>query len=256
MGTVSLQKIIDMVLEEAHNTSVDDLEKDKRNLYRKFERLIEKLGADKETVKKGGRNYEFRETDVPFMKVLLSQLYSNQGIVAEFVNRKKRNEPFSSKEVWDLINALLDTAEEDGANKEQLMAMAEFFAVIFCYSPLRSIEQCYKYIGMLAVNLRDLTFSEQAIYLNRVEHILKKEVASRLAESVFRCVDIAELLQMGGVSDVADYYNTLPPEVAYEYFERDRAVLERIQEDDDLRKYIENKLGEKAEEIFGHVASE
>lgn len=52
MGTVSLQKIIDTVLNEAPNTSVDDLEKDKRNLYRKFERLIEKLGADKETVKK------------------------------------------------------------------------------------------------------------------------------------------------------------------------------------------------------------
>lgn len=49
---MSLLKIIDTVLEEAPNTSVDDLEKDKRNLYRKFERLIEKLGADKEAVKK------------------------------------------------------------------------------------------------------------------------------------------------------------------------------------------------------------
>ena len=251
METVSLQKIIDMVLEEAPNASVvDTLDNDKRNLYRQFNRLIEKLSASKVAVKKGGRNYEFSITEVTFVKVLLSQMYSNQGVIAEFL---KKNGDFSSKDVCDLITSLLDEAKKDGATEEELMAMEEFYINFFYLLPMHSIEQCYNHISMIVLNLQDMTSSQQAVYLNRVEHLLKKEAALIVAESLIRCTEIAEILQMESASDVADYYHTLPHEVEYEYFQRDRAVLARIQEDDDLRKYIENKLGEKAEEIFGHV---
>ena len=48
---LSLQKIIDMVLDEQKNY-VADRDNEKRNLYRKFEKIIDKLGMDKESVKK------------------------------------------------------------------------------------------------------------------------------------------------------------------------------------------------------------
>lgn len=35
--------------------------------------------------------------------------------------------------------------------------------------------------------------------------------------------------------------------------QRDKRVLEAIQEDDDLRQYIEKKFGKRAEEIFNYA---
>ena len=250
MGNVSLQKIINTVLEEAPNMYLDDLEKDKRNLYRKFSKLMEKLGADKAAAKNGGRNYEFKETDVPFIKAILSQLHSGQGIVAEFVNRKKRNERFSSQEVRELIQSLLDEADEAGADENMLIEMGAFFTRIFLCSPLRSIENCHLYIDTLAANLEDMIYTHQAKYLGKIEQLLKKEVVFRIAESTIACLDIANII-VNECDDGAMFsYDDFQPEISYEYMERDRAVLERIQEDDDLREYIEKKFGKKAEQIL------
>lgn len=257
MGNVSLQKIINTVLDEApKNMPVDDLEKDKRNLYRKFSKLMEKLGADKAAAKNGGRNYEFKETDVPFIKAILSQIHSNQGIIAKFVNQKKRNERFSSTEVETLIDSLLYEAKKDGADDNELEKMEKFFTHIFCLAPLRSIERCHLFIDMLAGNLQDMTYTQQAIYLKGIEALLVKEVALRKVEQVKNCSNIAETIVNQSDDEALLLYNRLSPEIRYEYMERDRAVLESIQEDDDLRAYIEKKFGIKAEQIFGHITSE
>lgn len=37
------------------------------------------------------------------------------------------------------------------------------------------------------------------------------------------------------------------------YIERDKELLGKIQEDDDLRCYVEKKFGKKAEEIFNYT---
>ena len=39
-----------------------------------------------------------------------------------------------------------------------------------------------------------------------------------------------------------------------EYVQRDIEILRAIQEDDDLREYIEKKTGKKAEDIFNYRA--
>ena len=257
METVSLQQIIDMVLEETPNTSgLDNYDNEKRRLYRKFERLIEKLGADKETVKKGSRNYEFPETEVPVMKVLLSQLYSEHGVVAEFVNRKERKDRFSSENVEELIDSLLNEVNKAGVDEGEYIEMANFFARIYCVSPLRSIERCHKFIDMLAGNLQDMTYSAKEIYLKGIEALLAKEVALREAEAAKNCSNIAKVIIDESNGDALLLYNRLSPEIKYEYMKRDGDILENIQKDDALREYIEKKFGIEAEQIFGHVASQ
>ena len=103
---VSLKQIIESVLgdidtenftKEEYNEYENNLEKNTRKLYRKFETLIIKLGSDKTTVKQEGKHYEFCESEIPFMKVLLTQLQSGQGIIAEFTNDGKKK--FSSNDV-------------------------------------------------------------------------------------------------------------------------------------------------------------
>ena len=138
--------------------------------------------------------------------------------------------------------------------------MAHFFGSIFLYSPLRSIEYCHTLIDMLALNLQDLTSDRQSIYIGKVENILKKEFALRVTESTLEILDIAGIIEqskniVGNKIGIQNYCEK-DPEIRFEYIQRDKRVLERIQEDDDLRCYIEKKMGMRAEDIFNYASLE
>lgn len=255
----SLQEIIENVLDDkkvAYETTNDS---NVRMLRRAFNRLIERLGGDKEMLQKGG-NFEFQKSEVPFMKVLLGQLYDERGLIAQFTNERNKNTKFSSKAVHELIQSLLDEADKDGASEEELNEMARFFTSIFLFSPLRSIEYCHKLIDMLAMNLQDLPTSKQSIYMGKLEHILKKEFALRVAESALHSLNIAGMIDLSNeiaANDISTQpYYECNPEIQFEYIQRDKRVLEKIHDDDDLRLYIEKKLGKKAEEIFNYTSLE
>ena len=49
------------------------------------------------------------------------------------------------------------------------------------------------------------------------------------------------------------YYYESDPEIRFHYIQRDKRVLEAIQEDENLREYIEKKFGKRAEEIFNYA---
>ena len=255
---VTLKQIIVSILtdvdtdnysEEEYNQYENDLEKNVRKIYRKMDTLFGALGSSKDVLKGDGNRMEFDELEVPIIKVLITQLYTGQGIIAEFVNSRKNGTKFSSNDVIDFIHALCDEiAKDDTMDKEELAYLAQFFNNVFLYSPLRSLETCHATIDALAVKLHDLPCDEQSIYLGKVEHILRKEFALRIAESTQRVLRIADkkVLQ-------EKYYYEYDPEIKFYYIQRDQQVLAAIQEDDDLRQYIEKKLGRKAEEIFNYA---
>lgn len=108
---ISLQSIIESVLEEK---GVDPKEQnDQVRLRRALARLMERLGSNIEVLKNDGRIIEFDELEVPTIKVLLSWLYSNEGIIDKFVNTRQRNKVFSSNEVIDFIHSLYDEIAKD-----------------------------------------------------------------------------------------------------------------------------------------------
>lgn len=257
---VSLQEIIESVLGDkgveydiANDSTV-------RSLQRAFDRLIEKLGSDKEVLKHGGRNIEFEESEIPFMKVLISQLYDGRGLIGEFANDGNRNRLFSSKDVRELIQSLIDEAEKTGMSEYELKEIAKFFDNIFLYSHKRTIEYCHELIDALAMNLVEFPISIQSLYVNKLEHILKKEFALRIAESATNILEIADIINStkkeAGDNIGIQSYSEFDPEIRFEYINRDKRVLKRIQEDDDLRQYIEKKIGRKAEEIFNYASLE
>lgn len=258
-GKVTLKDIIEDVLAndsgirvEKHSNYENVRESNIRQLYRKFERLFERLGGDKEVLKDGGKNIEFDKLDVPIIKALISQLNSGQGIIAEFVNVRNGNKQFSSNDVIKFIHALRnEVAKDDTMNKEELAYLTQFFCNIFLYSPLRSLETCHKTIDALALELHDLPYDEQSVYLGKVEHILKKEYSLRIAESAQEIVRIADSKEFR-----EHYYYEHDPAIKFYYAQRDRQILKAIQEDDDLRQYIEKKLGQKAEMIFNYASLE
>lgn len=254
---ISLQKIIESVLDDKGVEYDKTNDANVQSLRRAFYKLLERLGSDKEVLKCGKRNIEFKEAEVPFMKVVFSQLYEKNGIIDEFINEKNEHKKFSSRDVHKLIQDLLDEADKAGMDEEELIELAQFFSRIFLASPLRSIEYCHSLIDKLALTLQDLTYSEQAGYLIKVENILKKEFGLRFAEFTLNTEGLAYLIderrKYCGDNINSDKFYEYDPEIRYSYIQRDRAVLERIQEDDELRQYIEKKLGKKAEEIFDYA---
>lgn len=259
---VTLKQIIESVLtdtdtenlsEEEYNQYEKNLDKNTRKLYRKFNKLVELLGSNIDALKDGGKYIEFDELDVPIIKVLISQICTDESIIAEFVNARKSNTEFSSNDVIKIIQKLCDEiSKDDRMDGKDLKRLAQFLSDIFLYSPLRSLETCHAMIDTLAINLHDLPYNIQSMYLGGVEHILKKEVALRIAESTITTLGIAEIAALHGENIYCEH----DPEIQFCYTQRDRQVLKAIKEDEDLRKYIEKKLGQKAETIFNYATEE
>ena len=256
---ITLDEIIKEVLREKGREYDQSNDSNAVALRRAFFRLIERLGSDKEVFKVNGK-YLFNETEIPFMKSLLIQLYGNTGVIADFVNKGKKNKKFSSKEVREFLDTLNQEAEkaESELEKADLIDMGMFFSNLFLWSPLRSVEECHGLIDARAAYLPDLPVDQQSFFLGKVEQILKKEFALRIVEATMRIAEIAgdiEISKKLGNDDIGiqDYYYESDPQIRFHYIQRDKRVLEAIQEDDDLRQYIEKKFGKRAEEIFNYA---
>ena len=258
---VTLKQIIDCVLSENYSedctqTVYDNREKaleaNRRSLYRKIDKLFERLGFSKDVLKDGERNIIYYEEDIPMMKILISQLHSGKGIISDFVNNRNGHRRFSSNEVLEFLCALETELEKDDTlDKEALGYLITYFRNIFLYSPLRSLETCHAIIDALAQQLHDLPCDDQSTYLGKVEHILKKEYALRTAESAQEIIRIADREKYR-----KEYYYERDPAIRHYYAIRDQKILEAIQEDDDLRQYIEKKFGMKAEILFNYATLE
>lgn len=190
---ISLEEIIKMVLDDKALGYDKCGDTNVRRLRRAFERLLERLGSNKEVFKQNGV-IAFSEWEVPFMKSLLSQLYSNEGIIANFVNSGKKNIKFSSNEVRNFLDILLKEAEkaESDEKKEELEEMGMFFSQLFLWSPLRSVEDCHNLIDSIATYLQDIPINDQSYYLGTIEHILKKEFALRFAEATININGVSQ----------------------------------------------------------------
>lgn len=249
---ISLRHIIKTVVEEYGVYKNGDEESLIRDMQRKFNKLITKLGCDVNVLKRNGKNFNFKEEEIPTIKVILSQIIHNEGIISDFVN--DRDDDYSIEKIHAMIQELINEAEKAGMGENDLKYTAAFLCNVFSLSPQRSIKYCHRLIDMLAYNLQDLTSTQQAFYLNEVECLLRKEFFLRIAESTVNIKDIAEILEFSKElsEDDIGYQNYSDQEysIIYEYTKRDREMLKKIQEDDALRQYIETTIGKKAEDIF------
>lgn len=248
----SSSRIIRLVLEEKECNY--GYESEEKSLRRHFSKLVEKLGTNVDALKKDGKTISFSEAEVPFLKILLSQFYDKKGIIYEFTTDKSTNQKFSLEEVHSLIQQLIDEAERSGMEEDELKQMAIFLSRLFSESPLRSFEYCHRLIDCLALNLGDLTATQQAKYFKHIEDILNKEILLRIVESAINIKEIANIIQSSKKLNEDEIgiqnYEWYEPEIIYEYKQRDKQVLDAIQNDDNLRRYIEDTFNKKAEDIF------
>ena len=87
--------------------------------------------------------------------------------------------------------------------------------------------------------------------LDNVEYFLRKEYWLRTAEAPIGSLKVAEKIKdENELSIVSD------PDIRAIYVKRDSEIMKAIQNDDDLRQYIEKKAGRQAELIFEHAILE
>ena len=107
------------------------------------------------------------------------------------------------------------------------------------------------------MSVGDLTNSQQVAYFEKIEYLLEKEANLLDLESAEYLREMAEYMEASkkrqGDDAGIQSYSWLDPDVAKDHILRDEQALLKIQEDDDLRHYIEKKIGKKAEEIFNYA---
>lgn len=258
LGKTSLGKVIKMILEENPESYNDSSGSNEKRLRRAFERLLEALGGDINELKAGSRRIEFEESELSFIMAIIRQLNTEDSVVNKLVDK---NSEITYRDVSDFIQLVIDTEEKkEDVTDEELIELMVFMANMFSYAPLYFAETCHRLIDVLAANTKDLLSNEQAIHFINIQHMLEKEIAHCIAKSALRNWAIADLIEISkkvyeddiGCQDYTEH----SPELRAEYIKRDKEVLISIQEDEDLRRYVETKLGKKAEQIFNYAFKE
>lgn len=222
---------------------------------RNFARLIEKLGGSIDDMKNSKNVIEFEEAEVPVIKVLLKSVFmSSDNPVGKFLFSKD-NDDFSAEDAAKFIEYIV-TESYVAANDATKEKMVKFLSDDTMVSHVRIIEDCHKLVDSYARELQHLVKSEQLIHLQ----LLKDEIFHfhilELVERAYRMAVISNEVELykDGEEKVGCIYEGLPKSVQSEYVQRDIEILKAIQEDDDLRAYIEKKTGKKAEDIFNYRA--
>lgn len=256
--TYSLYELINEVIDEKVVKNGDDnSDSSAKRLQRNFYSLIKNLGSTKDALKGDAKSIQFQDKERFVIKYILSQIYDKKGLIYDFAMSNNKDEKFKSRKVHKMIEELCDAAVEDGMEERELLQLVEYFSDIFLESPLRSIEYCHALVDSLAFHLQDLTYNQKALYLKNFEAVLKKTYSMRIAELTFNSIYVGNCIEVRRKLVGEDIYNDeffeYDPELRNYFIDRDKELLEMIQEDEDLRCYVEKKLGKKAEEIFSYA---
>lgn len=254
---ITLGSIISEILKELGQDDQQSVDSLSVAMRRGFSKFLKMIGGDVELLKNDKKRIEFTKEEKPVIKKILFEVYQKQGIIFDYMNKYKKNETMSARELQEFIQEVIDEADRANFAEVELEGICEFLATVLRYPQKYIIERCHDWIDGLAVNLSDLTYNQQIAYLSDIDKKLKNEFVRRAVESVINIDNIAETLELAkslyGEEEVQTYCG-YDPEVSYEYMQRDKEILDRIKYDDDLRQYIEKKLGKKAEEIFAYAA--
>ena len=259
--TFSLQSIITEILIEKGS---EDTPEKIRKVRRSFDALLARLGSDKAILKiqnkessdgKKSRDHEvmlFDEFEKPMIKTLLLQLMDKKSLIYKFAHPKHYKAGFSSSEVFEFIETLkAEIFKDPNLVDIDMVYLHDYLVSIFLYSPLRSKETCHKLIDAIAATLYDLPCYEQTMCLDNVVYFLRKEYWLRTAEAAIGSLKVAE-----NIKDENELSIVSDPDIRAIYVKRDSEIMKAIQNDDDLRQYIEKKAGRQAELIFEHAILE
>ena len=228
-----------------------------RTLLRRFQRLISICGGNYTFLQnKAGKVY-FNENDAHFIKHILTELVNNEGMSSIFIDKKSSDEFVGEEEIHSFIQSYINKLEKDNCDENEIKETFDFLCMLFLYPVHLSRENCHKYIDSIWLNLQPYPYTHQVPMMKKVESLLKKQLAITAVNSMFMIGELSNLIQTSkditdndiGIQDYGD------DTTATEYFERDRRALQLIQNNPEIRAYVERLTRQKAEEVFNVATS-
>lgn len=247
---ISLKSLTEEITEQIGGMS-------ERTLRRRFRQLITVCGGNYTLLQnKNGKVY-FDESETSFVKHILTELVKNEGISSKFIDKRNTDEFVGVEEVHGFIQSYISKLEEDGYDESEIKATVDFLCMIFLFPVHVSRENCHRYVNSIWLNLQAYPYTHQGPMLGQTESLLKKQLAVTAVNTMFMVGELSELIQSSkkiteddiGMQDYGD------DTIATEYFERDRRALQLIQNNPEIRAYVERLTGQKAEEVFNIAAS-
>lgn len=219
---------------------------------RGFDGLLEKIGGSKEIMKAGGRNIEFDESEVPLMRVIIKRLYEGDGLIADLGDDTK---PITAEALVNLADSLVNEYKINGASEDEVRDFEEYAYDYLRVPQLVFKEKCIQLINEIISKNVDVQSKYQAECFKRIIAFLPREVVIDYMDTVDiinQRIDIAvidkEIQYFFGTNN--DFYDGYSSQDKEECMQIDKAILEMLHEDDDLRHYIKKKIGRKVEELF------
>lgn len=250
---VMLQRSLESIIKEVLKENGAENEANVRKYRRYFYKLIEDLGGDIEVLRKGNRTISFDENEVDIIKIIINQLYSvDKSSLKGLFNG---GDEFTPVIVHKFLDSLINNPNLSDISEDERMRLIQFFSDIFLLSDKRMIEECHLMIDKIAQQALVYNRVQRLTMLSHLQEYLKRYVFFILTDGTIKIAETAKSIEiLKNRKNKSDcLYDFLPPIFQSEYIIRDEYILDMIQKDNDLREYIEKKIGKKAEEVFNYT---
>ena len=123
-----------------------------RTLQRRFEKLISCCGGSLDKLKDNNNHVFFDESEKLFVKSILEELYLNEGIASQFIDKNKSDEYVGLDVVNEFIDSYLNKLAEDGASDCEIQGNLNFLAMIFLLPVRENYEKCHSLLDDIFID--------------------------------------------------------------------------------------------------------
>ena len=247
---VTLRHVMkEVVKEELPFENMDSAEK---RLRRKFKKLIQRCGGDMETLYGGKGQISFPDEEKEFVKIILVQLAREDGLSHKIWEDK--DDSLTLKEVHDFIQYFIDYLTKKGYSATEAMGVARALDMMFQLSAREKLEFCHRMLDCYAENLAPYPYTHQIIGLEKLANKLMAESARSIVEVAICCSDLADFIkkaiELEAIESAGDLYGDDDDFSRDEYIERDKRVLLYMKKHPEIRKIVEEQIGEPITSIW------
>lgn len=248
---ISLTSICEEVVREGDLMSV-------RTLQRRFEKLICSCGGSLDYLKDNNNHVFFDESERLFVKSILEELYLNEGLASQFIDKHKTDDYVGLDKVHDFVTRYLTKLADNGAGENEIQGNLNFLGMLFLLPVKENYEQCHMLLDYIFYNLEQYPYTHQAIMTDKIKDEFKRMFACSMVESTINLIGLCEIIKTGqelsGDKNSLNWYGD--DHIAVEYRERDRRAYRMMREDQKLKLFIEDRIGAKIDDLFPEVAKE
>lgn len=247
------QKTLGSIIKEVLSELDAENEASIRQCRRNFKKLIENLGGNIDDMKNSQDSIRFDEEEVPVIKSIIRQIFlSNNDVINSFLSYK-------DKDITpEMVNLFIEqVADEfyDSENSVEKDKLKRYLSDIFMLSHVRIVKECHELVDCYANALPYLPRTLKLLHLQKLKDELSCIIVSQLVQEAQKFKEVSEFIELcKDGEEVNCIYDDFSVEIQTEYIQRDQEMLRDLQEDEDLRAYVENKIGKKVEEIFNYKA--